>query len=58
MSLNWFFQVSFLAAVLGPEIAAASAQKSLEVLLEEDVAPSHAGEEALTGSTPKISGML
>ena len=52
------YQVSFLAAVLGPEIAATSAQRALEVLLDDEDAPSESEEATTTGSLPKVSGIL
>ena len=51
-------QVSFLAAILGPEVAAASAQKALEVLLEDDDAIPQKEEPAAADSQIQILGKL
>ncbi len=53
-----FLQVSFLAAILGPEVAAASAQKALEVLLEDDDAHPQKEEPAAADSQIKTLGEL
>lgn len=37
-TFNWEAQVAFLAAMVGPKVAAAAAQRALEVLAEEDPA--------------------